>query len=86
MLTEVISKACPSSAMCFGMHCVGTAVITAKATRDQEERFLRPIAEGMYVTTLALSEGGSGAHFYFPETKLCRDGDKGYRVEGPSSS
>lgn len=29
---EVLARECPSSALCFGMHCVGTAVIAAKAT------------------------------------------------------
>src|SRR5690349_2643121 len=38
MATETIGAACPSSALCFGMHCVGTAVIAAKATPWQEER------------------------------------------------
>ncbi|MES2259337.1 MAG: acyl-CoA dehydrogenase family protein [Pseudomonadota bacterium] len=70
-----IAVACPSSALCFGMHCVGTAVIAAKANDDQRERYLRPIAQGRHITTLALSESGSGAHFYLPETQLRRDGD-----------
>ncbi len=74
-ITEVIAAACPSSALTFGMHCVGTAVIAAKATDDQAERFLRPIASGRHITTLALSEGGSGAHFYLPQTHIRRDGD-----------
>lgn len=74
-VTEVIAAACPSSALTFGMHCVGTAVIAAKATDDQAQRFLRPIAAGRHITTLALSESGSGAHFYLPQTHIRRDGD-----------
>lgn len=81
MATELIGAACPSSALCFGMHCVGTAVIAAKATAWQEERYLRPIAAGRHLTTLALSESGSGAHFYLPSTTLTADGD-GFRVDG----
>jgi alkylation response protein AidB-like acyl-CoA dehydrogenase len=73
--TESIGRACPSSALCFGMHCVGSAVIAAKATPDQQERYLRPIAAGHHITTLALSESGSGAHFYLPATRLQADGD-----------
>ena len=46
--------------LCFGMHCAGTAVIAAKATAAQEESYLRPMA-GRHITTLALSESGSGA-------------------------
>ena len=74
-VAETLARACPSTALCFGMHCVGTAVIAAKATRDQEERYLRPIAEGRHLTSLSLSESGTGSHFYFPQTELRRDGD-----------
>lgn len=73
-VTEKIAQACPSTALCFGMHCVGTAVIAAKATADHEERYLRPIAEGRHLTTLSLSESGTGSHFYLAQTRLRRDG------------
>ena len=78
---ETLGSACSSSALCFGMHCVATAVIAAKATSYQEEAFLRPIAQGSHLTTLALSEAGTGAHFFFPETKLTVERDH-YRVDG----
>jgi len=74
-MTELIARACPSSALCFGMHCVGTAVIAAKATEYHSERYLRPIAEGRHVTTLSLSETGSGTHFYLPATHFAEQGD-----------
>ena len=74
-LTEIIGRACASSALCFGMHCVATAVIAAKPTRDQEEAYLRAIAAGRHITTLALSEPGSGALFYLPATQLVADAD-----------
>jgi alkylation response protein AidB-like acyl-CoA dehydrogenase len=75
VVTEALAKACSSSAICYGMHCVATAVIAAKATREQEERYLRPIAAGRHLTTLALSETGTGSHFYLPATRLERDGE-----------
>lgn len=80
-VTGTIGRACASTAMCFGMHCVGAAVIAAKATIAQEERYLRPIARGEHITTLALSETGSGAHFFLPGTELQRAPD-GYAVRG----
>ncbi len=67
VLSETIARGCASSALCYAMHCVGTAVITAKATRFHEDRYLAPIAAGSHITTLALSESGTGAHFYLPE-------------------
>lgn len=80
-LTEVLGRACASTAMCFGMHCVGTAVIAAKATPAQQDAYLRPIARGEHLTTLALSETGTGAHFFLPQTRMRPDGD-GYLVDG----
>ena len=64
-ISEELGKGYSSAGLCFGMHCVGTAVIAAKATGRQQEQYLVPIAEGKHITTLALSETGTGAHFYF---------------------
>jgi isovaleryl-CoA dehydrogenase len=80
-VTATIGRGCASTAMCYGMHCVGTAVIAAKATAAQEDAYLRPIARGEHVTTLALSETGTGAHFFLPRTRLRHERD-GFLVEG----
>ncbi|MFP7723303.1 acyl-CoA dehydrogenase family protein [Lysobacter sp. A3-1-A15] len=74
-VTEVVGRACASTAMCFGMHCVGAAVIAAKAGHHHQERYLRPIARGEHLTTLAVSESGTGAHFFLPQTRMGREGD-----------
>lgn len=81
---EVLGSRCASTALCFGMHCVGAAVISAKATEDQRRRYLDPICEGRHLTTLALSEPGTGSHFYLPQAKLEWDGQR-YRVNGKKS-
>lgn len=73
VVSETIARGCPSSALCYAMHCVGSAVMTARATKYHEDRYLRPIAEGRHITTLALSESGTGAHFYLPQTHLKRN-------------
>jgi isovaleryl-CoA dehydrogenase len=83
-LSETLAQGSASTAMCYAMHCVGTAVIAAKATGHQKEAYLVPIARGEHVTTLALSEPGTGAHFYLPQSLLLPDGD-GYRVRGTKS-
>ncbi len=82
---ELIGKECGSTALCFGMHLVASAVIAAKATIEQKERYLAPIAAGRHLTTLALSESGSGAHFYFPQTRLLAHKEGGYLVTGRKS-
>ncbi len=80
-VTEAIGRSCASTAMCYGMHCVGTAVIAAKATPYQRRHYLEPIAAGRHVTSLALSESGPGSNFYVTETSLRREGDI-YVVDG----
>jgi isovaleryl-CoA dehydrogenase len=82
--TEEIGAACGSSGLVYGMHCVGAAVIAAKAGPDHEERFLRPIAAGRHVTALALSEPGTGVHFYLPGSRYTRE-DGVYRIDGEKS-
>lgn len=64
---EIIAEACGSTAMCFLMHSCATMVVVSKATPQQQERYLRPIARGEKLGTLAFSETGTGAHFYSPE-------------------
>jgi isovaleryl-CoA dehydrogenase len=73
MISEELGRHCASTAMCFAMHCVASKVIAAKATADHEERYLRPIAAGSHLTTLALSEPATGAHFYLPQSTFRRD-------------
>jgi alkylation response protein AidB-like acyl-CoA dehydrogenase len=79
---EQLGRECPSSALCFGMHCVGSAVISAKATADQKQTYLEPIARGHHLTALALSEPGTGIHFWFPQTELVPEPGGGFRVHG----
>src|SRR5688500_794208 len=67
-ISEVLAQESASAALCFAMHCVGTAVLAAKATDAQRDRYLVPIARGEHLTTLAISEPGSGAFFFYPET------------------
>lgn len=83
-ISRVLAHESPSTALCYAMHCVGTAVIAAKATPLQREAYLEPIARGEHVTTLALSEPGTGAFFWLPETRLERTAD-GFGITGTKS-
>jgi alkylation response protein AidB-like acyl-CoA dehydrogenase len=80
-ICETLARADASTALCFGMHCVATAVLDAKATPWLVDSVLRPIAAGQHLTTLALSEAGTGSHFYVPRAQLTHD-DADYRVSG----
>ncbi|MEQ8665815.1 MAG: acyl-CoA dehydrogenase family protein [Rhodospirillales bacterium] len=79
---ETVGQECASTAICFGMHCVGSSVIAARATPHQTATYLRPISEGRHLTTLALSEPGTGAHFYYPHTRLSTAGDDDLIIDG----
>jgi alkylation response protein AidB-like acyl-CoA dehydrogenase len=79
---EALGAVCPSTSLSFGMHCVGSAVIAARATPQQEEDFLVPIAMGKHLTTLALSEPGTGAHFYYPQARIRGNGHDAYSIDG----
>ncbi len=79
---EILGQECASTAICFGMHCVGSSVIAANATPDQQQRFIGPICAGQHITTLALSEAGTGAHFYLPESSLQAVDEHHYRLTG----
>jgi len=82
---EILGEVSGSTALCFGMHCVGAAVIGAKASKQQQEDFLKPIAAGEHLTTLALSEPGTGAHFYFPQTQLLALSEQEFLLNGSKS-
>jgi alkylation response protein AidB-like acyl-CoA dehydrogenase len=79
---EILGRESGSAGLCFGMHCVGSAVIAAKATEEQKKMFIEPICRGEHITTLALSEPGTGSHFYIPETGLLELNEKEYKVSG----
>lgn len=79
---EELGKGYSSAGLCFGMHCVGTAVIAAKPTAWQKENYLEPIAKGQHITTLSLSEKGTGAHFYIPQTSLLPISESDFLVNG----
>jgi isovaleryl-CoA dehydrogenase len=80
-ICEQIGQSCSSTSMCFAMHSVGTAVISAKATNYHKKNYLKQIAQGKHVTTLALSETSTGVFFWLPGTKLKRKG-KRYIING----
>jgi isovaleryl-CoA dehydrogenase len=83
-VSQELAQESPSTALCFAMHCVGSAVIAAKATARQREEFLAPIAAGRHITTLSLSEPGSGSNFWIPATQLTPVAG-GFEVRGTKS-
>jgi isovaleryl-CoA dehydrogenase len=83
-VTEELGRACGSTGLVYGMHCVAAKVIDVGATDDQRRRYLEPIAAGDHVTSLALSEPGTGVHFYLPRVTFRRESDA-FVVNGQKS-
>jgi len=79
---EHLSRECASTGICYGMHCVGASVIAANATDLQREEFLTPICEGRHITTLSLSETGTGSYYYLPQTTLVAASPDSYYLTG----
>ncbi|REL29132.1 acyl-CoA dehydrogenase [Rhodohalobacter sp. SW132] len=82
---EILGHECASTAMCFGMHLVGSAVLAAKATPHQKEHYIAPIVKGEHLTTLSISEPGTGSHFYIPEAELKNEKNGKYTLNGTKS-
>src|SRR5258708_5224859 len=59
---ELLGRECGSTAICFGMHCVGASVISANPTPYQKEQYLEPISQGKHFTPLPLPTPATGAH------------------------
>ncbi len=79
---ETLGQECASTAICFGMHCVGSSVIAANPTETQQKNFIKPICEGKHITTLSLSEAGTGSSFYLPETAMKELPDGRFGING----
>lgn len=69
-VAEEVGRACASTGMVYVMHISAVMPILARATPFLVESFIRPIASGEYLATLAFSEFGTGAHFYAPASRV----------------
>lgn len=66
---EEIAGRCGSTAMVTLMHFCGAMPLVAAGSADLKRRLLPDVAAGKRLLTLAFSEPGSGAHFYFPVSR-----------------
>lgn len=80
---ETIGSACASSGMVFLMHAVASATI-AGGGGERSNGYLRSLASGRCIGTLAFSERGTGAHFYAPGLQAATH-NGGVRISGRKS-
>jgi alkylation response protein AidB-like acyl-CoA dehydrogenase len=88
LVVEELAKACPSTAMCYKMHLEASELICRIPTPDQVERFVRPLARGEVLATVAGSEtwtdgdNWTSTRAFSPVQPV----EGGYRIEGVRKS
>jgi alkylation response protein AidB-like acyl-CoA dehydrogenase len=80
---EVLSQACPSTAMVYLMHLCGIACYAAAA--DKTAPLLAAAAAGRHLSTLAFSEKGSRGHFWAPVSRAAASGNGTVRISAQKS-
>jgi isovaleryl-CoA dehydrogenase len=80
---ETVGAACASSGMVYLMHAVTAATIAGGGSANAGG-YLRSLASGERVGTLAFSERGTGAHFYAPGLQA-EHHNGGVRISGRKS-
>ena len=72
---EIVGGACASSGMCFLMHNIACINIDKGSSPAQKEELLKRFFADPVIATQAISEAGTGSHFYVPELETKIDGD-----------
>lgn len=81
LATEAIAKACPSTALVFVTHAVGTLGIVIGGNDDSKNRYLPHLAKGEKLASFAVTEANSGANPLAIEMTARADGND-YIVNG----
>lgn len=80
-VAEIFSGANHSLQMVTGLVPGAITTLLRFGTRDQQDAWIPPLAEGRWLSTMALTEPGAGSDLSAIRTKARRDGD-GWRIEG----
>jgi alkylation response protein AidB-like acyl-CoA dehydrogenase len=76
VVTEIIAKACAATAMCYHMHQTTIPIMSALASPEQVEKYLRPIVRGEWLGGFAMSEPGSGNKIWRMDSHVREEGDE----------
>ncbi|MCH7801191.1 MAG: acyl-CoA/acyl-ACP dehydrogenase [Chloroflexi bacterium] len=88
LIVEELAKKCSSTAMCYKMHIEASEVITRIATDYQVEHFIKPMANGDVLATVAGSEtwtdddNWTSSRAFSPVEKV----EGGYKISGTRKS
>jgi len=77
LVTEELGRVSGSIGLSYAAHVsLASKPIELFGTEDQKERWLRPLAEGEYLGSWALTEPGSGSDASDMDTTAVKDGDE----------
>lgn len=78
-----IAKSSPSTALIYTMHVEAARVIYEHGTKEQWDRWLKPVANGKIGTT-STSEGATGGHYWYNLSEAAEE-PGGYRLNAKKS-
>jgi alkylation response protein AidB-like acyl-CoA dehydrogenase len=76
IVIEEVARVCASSSLIPAVNKLGTMPLILVGSRELDERYLRPVAEGRAMFSYALSEPEAGSDAASMTTKAVRDGDE----------
>ena len=66
----------PTAGLCYMMHNVALMTVLTNGNEELKKKVVKDIVENNKFMALAYSEFGTGTHFYIPEIKVTKDGEK----------
>ncbi|WP_107947206.1 acyl-CoA dehydrogenase family protein [Lysinibacillus parviboronicapiens] len=75
-----LAQACASTALVYVQHMSAVSILLYGKDSDYIKKILSKIAQGNCLTTIALSEAGSGCYFFLPVSQV-RNTDNGLRLK-----
>ncbi len=80
-VSEIFTGACHSLQMVTGLVPGAIRTLLRFGTKDQQQRFVRPLAAGKWLNTMCLTEPGAGSDLSPIRTKAEHDGEH-WRISG----
>lgn len=87
MVVETIARyGCPSTAMCYIMHLVATAIVLLRAQSNPElQKLLQRLERDVFIGTLSYSDPATGSHFWYPVCSQAEQVPEGWKVSKQAS-
>jgi alkylation response protein AidB-like acyl-CoA dehydrogenase len=81
MVLEILSRACTNTMLLYAFHQGPAVMVLRFGTKDQVERWVKPLAEGTMSGAVAMTEPDAGSDIGNVQTAAVPDGDR-WRLTG----